>query len=97
MYVEPSGRPSPRDPWSFRQTGVEHLYDSSNDRNLIVLLHPNDRAAAQGRLEELADSQHRFNLIAHPLHAHLVIMSSYLKHWQEYLECLAKSVLDIVS
>jgi hypothetical protein len=96
MYVEPSGRPHPRDPWSFRQTGVEHRYESTTNRNLIVLLHNNDESSAQERLEKHANSSERYALAAHPLNVHLVIISSYMVHWQDHIENLARSLQDIV-
>jgi hypothetical protein len=97
MYVEPSGRQHPRDPWSFRQTGVEHIYESATKRNWIVLLNNNDESSAQERLENYANSAQRYTLAAHPLNVHLVILSTYMVHWQEHIESLARSLQDIVS
>ena len=97
MYVEPSGRPSPRDPWSFRQTGVEHRYEPDTNRSYIILLHPKEESAAQERLEDHASSSSRFALASHPLNVHLVILSSYLVHWQSHIESLAETLSDIVS
>ncbi|KAF2708726.1 hypothetical protein K504DRAFT_534314 [Pleomassaria siparia CBS 279.74] len=95
MYVEPSGRQPPRDIWSFRQTGVGHKYERSVNRNTIVLLHNNDESTAQARLEKHATCQERFALAAHPLNVHLVIVSSYVVHWQDHIESLARSLQDI--
>ena len=96
MYVEPSGRLSPRDPWSYRQTGVEHKYFSQSNRNSIILLNPKAESRAENRFEQHACSVERHALAMHPMHTHLVIVSVYMTYWQEYLESLAASLQDIV-
>ena len=64
---------------------------------MIILLHNNDEATAQETLEKHASSSNRYNLAAHPLNVHLVILSSYMVHWQSHIESLAQSLQDIVS
>jgi Mg2+ and Co2+ transporter CorA len=95
MYVEPSGRVAPRDPWSYRQTGIAHKYESETNSNLIVMLNPKESSAAQSRLEKHANSPKRERLAGHPLNVHLVILSSYLAHWQDYIESLAQALEEI--
>ena len=96
MYVEPSGRRVPRDPWSIRQTGVDHKYESNTNRSAILLLHAKENAMAQEMLETHADSQNRIELASHPLNTHLVIISSNMVHWQPHIEFLAEGLADIV-
>jgi hypothetical protein len=96
MYVEPSGRVYPRDPWSFRQTGVQHKYNNKTNQSTIILLHPNDESVAQGKLEAFTEPTDRQVLAAHPLSVHLVIIDSYMAHWQGHMESLAQSLHDIV-
>ncbi|KAF2182449.1 hypothetical protein K469DRAFT_636798 [Zopfia rhizophila CBS 207.26] len=95
MYVEPSGRELPRDQWSFRQTGVYHRYCRDGDTSQVVLLHPRNRSLAQGRLEGYAQSMDRHTLDGHPMNLHLVIISSYIIHWQDHNETLAKELESI--
>lgn len=96
MYIEPSGRACPRDPWSFRQTGVQHKYNNKTNQSTIILLHPNRESVVQGKLEALAESTDRQALAAHPLNVHLVIIDSYMAHWQDHMESLAESLHEIV-
>lgn len=96
MYAELNGRQAPRDPWSFRQTGVYHKYTASNNCNRIILLHPNDEAVAQDKLRGYAQSPHRAVLAKHPLNVHLVVLSSYLGSWQDQIESLASELELIV-
>ena len=96
MYVEPNGKQLPRDPWSFRQTGVYHKFTATTKRSWIVLLHPNDHAIAQSRLEKCIDATRETTLAKHPLNVHLVVISSYLIHWQAHTESLASELEHIV-
>ena len=96
MYVEPSGRKKPRDPWSFRQTGVEHKYDAKMNRSVFIVLHPKERSTAQHQLEEYAGHVQGHSMARHPLNVHLTIISSQMNHWQEHMEDLAESLQDIV-
>ncbi|KAF2738921.1 hypothetical protein EJ04DRAFT_560183 [Polyplosphaeria fusca] len=95
MYIEPNGRKSPKDPWSFRQTVVYHGYDSLHDRNRIIVLHPKENSAAQEKLESVATSRERDILATHPLNVHLLIISSYMIHWPNHSESLAKELQEI--
>ena len=61
------------------------------------MLHPNEHSSAQQRLEAFASSLERRSLAEHPMNVHLVAISSYLVHWQEHIESLAKSLEEIVS
>jgi hypothetical protein len=97
MYVELNGKRAPRDPWSFRQTGVYHKFSATNNNSQIILLHPNNEAVAQSRLEALAHTPHKAELTQHPLNIHLVIISTYLSHYQEHIESLADELEQIVS
>jgi hypothetical protein len=95
MYVELNGRRS-RDPWSFRQTGGYHKFSATSNCNRVILLHPNDEALAQYKLENHAKSSHKSALAQHPLNIHLIVISSYLINWQDYIEYLASEVEQIV-
>ncbi|CAO2649255.1 Nn.00g066400.m01.CDS01 [Neocucurbitaria sp. VM-36] len=92
MYVEPNGKQLPRDPWSFRQTGVYHKFIATNNKSCIVLLHPNDDAIAQDRLDAHTEPLRETTLARHPLNVHLVIISTYLIHWQAHTESLASDL-----
>lgn len=96
MYVERNGRSAPRDPWSYRQTGNYHKFNATKSCSQIVLLHPNNEAIAQTRLEGHAESPWTADLANHPLNVHLVIISSYLVNWQEYVESIATELEQIV-
>ena len=96
MYVERNGKQLPRDPWSFRQTGVVHRYSVANYSSQVILLHPNSKAVAQKRLEDISESSHRAKLAEHPLNLHLVVVSSYMANWQDHLESLASDLEQIV-
>jgi hypothetical protein len=96
MYVERNGRPAPRDPWSYRQTGSYQKFNAAKRCSQIVLLHPNNEAISQTRLAGHAESLWRSDLANHPLNVHLVIVSSYLVNWQEYIESLASELEQIV-
>ena len=61
------------------------------------MIHPNDEAVAQSKLEALAESSNTAQLTQHPLTVHLVILLSYMAHWQDYLESLASDLEQIVS
>lgn len=98
MYVEPSGRPPGRDPWSIRQTGVYHRWDASVDVNLFILLHPRHSPPVQEKLENLAHKpDERDALVEHPLNVHIVLLTSCLSFWQAYIQDLAKKLSDYVS
>jgi hypothetical protein len=97
MYVERNGRRPPRDTWSFRQTGVVHKFSREMCSSQIVVLHPNNEAVAQTKLEALAESSHKAEVTQHPLNVHLVIIWSYLANWQDYIESLASDLEQIVS
>jgi hypothetical protein len=97
MYVESNGKSSPHDPWSFRQTGAHHKHSVKDNSHRMILLHPNDRAIAQSRLKGHAQSCRRAALANHPLNVHLMVLSSYLINWQDYIESLAKELETIVS
>jgi len=97
MYVERNGKRPPRDIWSFRQTGVTHKFSSERCSSQVVVIHPNDEAVAQSKLEALAESSNTAQLTQHPLTVHLVILLSYMAHWQDYLESLASDLEQIVS
>jgi hypothetical protein len=97
MYVELNGKRAPRDPWSFRQTGVYHRFSTANSNSQIILLHPNNEAVAQSKLETLAQSEHKADLMKHPLNIHVVIISAYLTNYQEHIESLADELEQIVS
>jgi len=96
MYVELNGRPPPRDPWSFRQTGGYHKFSAKSDCNRVILLHPKEKAVAQRRLEDHARSSNKAALAQHPLNIHLMVISSYLINWQDYIENLATELEQIV-
>jgi hypothetical protein len=96
MYVESNGKSSPYDPWSFRQTGAHHKYSVKDNSHRVILLHPNDRAIAQSRLKGHAQSCRKAALASHPLNVHLMVLSSYLINWQDYIESLAKELESIV-
>jgi hypothetical protein len=96
MYVERNGKRPPRDPWSIRQTGVVHKFSAAMCSSQAILLHPNNEAVAQARLEAFAASANRSALAQHPLNLHLVIISSYISNWQEYIESLASELEQIV-
>jgi len=95
MYVERNGKRPPRDIWSFRQTGVTHKFSSERCSSQVVVIHPNDEAVAQSKLEALAESSNTAQLTQHPLTVHLVILLSYMAHWQDYLESLASDLEQI--
>lgn len=98
LYIEPNGRPSPKDPWSLRQTGVYQKYSRSGNCTFGTLLHPNSNSVAQTRLETAAETRNEnHGLREHPLNMHLIILSSYFNHWQAYIESLAAEVGKIVS
>jgi hypothetical protein len=97
MYVERNGRHPPRDIWSFRQTGVVHKFSAGSFVSQVILLHPNDEAVAQTKLEALASSSHKVEVSQHPLNIHLVIIWSYLANWQDHIESLASDLEQIVS
>lgn len=93
LYIEPNGRPSPKDPWSLRQTGVYQKYSRSGNCTFGMLLHPNSNSVAQTRLETAAETRNEnHGLREHPLNMHLIILSSYFNHWQAYIESLAAEV-----
>ncbi|KAF2809485.1 uncharacterized protein BDZ99DRAFT_531837 [Mytilinidion resinicola] len=95
MYVEPSGRPTDRDQWSFRQTGVYQKHSMKTRQSKCILLHSNDEPALQKRLEKHAESPEKLALARHPMNVHLVVLSTYIVHWQDYIESMAKSLQDI--
>jgi hypothetical protein len=95
MYVEPNGKTLPRDPWSFRQTGVYHKSLAANSVNRVVMLHPNSEAVAQIKLETFEHAT-KADLAKHPLNVHLLIVSTYLIHWQDYIESLASDLEQLV-
>jgi hypothetical protein len=97
MYVERNGRRPPRDIWSFRQTGVIHKFSAGDCSSQVVIIHPNDEAVAQTKLEALAESSHRAQVTQHPLNVHLVIIWSYLSNWQDHVESLASDLEQMVS
>jgi hypothetical protein len=96
MYVERNGKQLPRDPWSFRQTGVVHKYSAMKGTSQVILLHPNSEALAQIKLKDHAESHHSA-MAEHPLNMHLIIISLYLTNWQDHLEFLASELEHIVS
>lgn len=96
MYIEPNGRRPPRDVWSFRQTGAYHRFEASTQKNCVVLLHPNDEAKAQARLESFLEPTKTMQLGNHPLNLHLVVISSYIVHWQDHTVDLASELEQIV-
>lgn len=96
MYIEPNRRRPPKDPWSFRQTGVYHKSSKANNVNKVLLIHPTDESAAETKIEGLVSSSHKAALTRHPLHIHLLILSSYLFHWQDYIESKADELEQIV-
>lgn len=61
------------------------------------MIHPNDEALAQSKLEAMVESSNTAQLTQHPLMVHLVILLSYLANWQDYLESLASDLEQIVS
>lgn len=97
MYIERNGKELPRNPWSYRQTGVYHKFSIINGSSQIIVINPNDEAVAQSRLEKYTESSHRDELAKHPLNVHLVVLSSYLVNWGEYIEDLARDLEQIVS
>lgn len=97
MYVELNGRRPPRDTWSFRQTGVVQKFSAGRCSSQIILLHPNNEAVAQTKLEVLAESAHKAEVTRHPLNVHLIIIWSYLANWQDHIESLASDLEQIVS
>lgn len=97
MYVELNGKRAPRDPWSFRQTGVYHKFSAANNSSQIILLHLNNEAVAQSKLEAFAHSACKIELTQHPLNVHMVIISAYLMNYQEHIESLADELEQIVS
>ncbi|KAF2676498.1 hypothetical protein K458DRAFT_468506 [Lentithecium fluviatile CBS 122367] len=96
MYVQLNGKCAPRDPWSFRQTGVYHRYSARDHCNRVALLHPSDEALSQSRLDDYAQSSCRIALATHPLNVHLVVLSSYLISWQDHIESLASELEQII-
>jgi len=97
MYVEPSGRPNGRDPWSFRQTGVYQRYDGQGTGTVSVLLHPKLNSAAQKKIE--SSTQNEFDphaLARSPLSIHLFILKSYIPYWTDFLESSAASLSQMV-
>ncbi|KAI8933033.1 hypothetical protein NX059_009682 [Plenodomus lindquistii] len=92
MYIEPNGKKPPRNPRSFRQTGVYHKSSAANCVNEVVLIHPNNEAAAQRNLEDLAENGCHTMLAEHPLNIHLLIITTYMAHWQDHNEGLASEL-----
>ncbi|KAI4948625.1 hypothetical protein J4E86_007973 [Alternaria arbusti] len=95
MYVERNGKRPPRDIWSFRQTGVTHKFASEGCSSQVVVIHPNDEAVAQSKLEAMIDYSDTAQLAQHPLTVHIVILLSYLPNWQDHLESLASDLEQI--
>ncbi|KAF1967974.1 hypothetical protein BU23DRAFT_572792 [Bimuria novae-zelandiae CBS 107.79] len=94
MFVELNGKELPRDPWSYRQTGIHHKASAINDSSEVVILHLNDNSVAQSRLEKYADSSRRVDLAKHPLKVHLYIedLASDLEQIRKYIDIVKAGV-----
>jgi len=94
-YAEQSGRPW-GDPWSIRRTGVYHqirvgLFE------VVILLHPVAESKARERIRALFSGQGAGFPRAHPLHLHLLLLSTYITNWRAYLGDLGRSFVPMVS
>ena len=84
----PNGRTN-YDPYSIRQIGIYHKYLGSDESSVWLLLRPT--TAIKERLRSLLLTTNN------PMSVHIILLSSTVMYWDEYLEFLEKRLEGYVS
>jgi hypothetical protein len=95
-YVELNNRNSEK-PWSFRRTAIYH--DKRSDFDFFLILHPNDGGSFNVRFEKLCfgpspQATQIQKLLDMPSRLHLLLLSSYIDNWRQYITFLADTWED---
>jgi hypothetical protein len=86
------------EPWSIRQTGIYHRQSAAVPDSVFVVLHPLYTSCADVRLREsLGDKSSRESLIPQPNDIHILMMTTYLSSWRDYLLYFEDGVQKLVS
>jgi hypothetical protein len=101
-HVEQHGRPNSYDPWSVRQIGVSHQYNSSRNQSTFIIINPSamlvDRIDALMKPEELIVSKEMANRKdTSMLDVHRLILCTVTEQWSQYVTYLESMYKDIVS
>ena len=95
-YVERNERPSDPMPWSVRQMGLYQQYDQAANRDIVLLIHASE--SVQRRiLEDISIAPAETKPWEHWTIMPMLVCSSLLKHWHEYVEHLDREACNIVS
>jgi hypothetical protein len=97
-YPELRGRPG-SEPWTIRMTSVYSSIDHPSERSCWIVLHPMYQSRAESRLldylaperkEQPKRSTHQ------PLVQHVLLVSTYLTAWRDYLLHYENELLTLV-
>jgi len=94
-YVELNGR-NRGDPWSVRQTAVYHQISIETKRSRWIILQPSESTRA--RLKSVLNDDYRQGRSGRSdcMIPHMVLLSTMVSNWQEYIEYLHSELLKLV-
>jgi hypothetical protein len=84
--------------WVIRQIGIYQQYLKSTGKSIWVFLHCEPDSSGQKLVTSvLEDGQKCLSLQKHPIEIHLLLISSYLQKWREYMSFYETELLQKVS
>jgi hypothetical protein len=85
-------------PWSMRNTEVYNsLSTTERGKCFWLILHPMNAAEAQLRIEtEIAGHERGQRLEANPVYLHLLLLTTYIDNWRDFLSYLGEIYQDKV-
>ena len=94
QYMEKNGRGT-GDPWSLRQAGLYQQYHVQRDTSTWILLQPSE-SVQRRLLKSLKNLAEQNTASADPFRYHILILTSSLRNWNEYILDLCRQVDDLV-
>lgn len=88
----------PDEPWSIRQTAVYHQQRCRTDESIFLMLHPLYGSHADTQLRQsLKQEDARQGYVQRPINIHILMVTSYLSRWRDYLLYYEDEVQQLVS
>ena len=93
-YVAPHGRAFPKDPFSIRETGVYHKFDSGTQESTWIYMQASE--ALEGRLRRTYERSND-TVPMNQFLMHASILHSVSEYWRDYLVYLEDTFSKLVS
>jgi hypothetical protein len=93
-YVAPHGRTFPKDPFSIRETGIYHRFDSETQESIWIFMQASD--ALKDRLRRTYERSND-TVPMNQFLMHASIFHSVSEYWRDYLVYLEDTFSKLVS